>query len=110
MFNIKMLQCTIATYTMHAKFNSIHGDYYCQVFGNKDFLFKSYPMEKKSDCHEAIEIFVKDYGTPDSMINYGAQEQVGPGTKLQANLRKYDIHGHTSKRGCSNQNRAEGVI
>ena len=34
-FNIKRLQCTIATDTMHAKVNSIHGDYYCQIFGNK---------------------------------------------------------------------------
>ena len=67
-------------------------------------------MEKKSDFREGLEIFVKDYGTPDSMINDGAQEQLGPGTKLQANLRKYGIHGHTSKRGRSNQNRAEGVI
>ena len=47
---------------------------------------------------------------PDSMIYYGAQEQVGPGTKFQASLRKYGIHGHTSERERSNQNPAEGVI
>ena len=44
------------------------------------------------------------------MIYDGAQEQVGPGTKLQANLRKYGIHGHTSERERSNQNPEEGVI
>ena len=53
-------------------------------------------MEKKSEFHEALDKFVKDYGAPDSMIYNGAQEQVGPGTKLQSNLRKYGIHGHTS--------------
>ena len=53
---------------MHDKVNSIHGDYYCQVFGNKELFIKAYPMEKKSDCHEALDKFVKDYGAPDSMI------------------------------------------
>ena len=51
-----------------------------------------------------------EYGTPYSMIYDGAQEQVGPSTKFQANLRKYGIHGHTSERERSNQNPAEGVI
>ena len=35
MFNVKRIQCTIATDTMHGKVNSIHGEYYCQVLGNK---------------------------------------------------------------------------
>ena len=67
-------------------------------------------MENKSDCHEALDKFVKDYGAPESMIYDGAQEQIGPGTKFQANLRKYGIHGHTSERERSNQNPEEGVI
>ena len=45
-------------------------------------------MVKKSDCHEALEEFVKDYGAPESMIYDGSQEQVGPGTKFQANFIK----------------------
>ena len=35
MFNVTRLQCKIVTDTMHANVNSIHGEYYCQVFGNK---------------------------------------------------------------------------
>ena len=58
---------------MHAKVKSIHGNYYWQVFGNKEFFVEAYPMENQSDCHEALGKFVKDYGAPDSMINYGAQ-------------------------------------
>ena len=58
---------------MHAKVNSIHGEYYCQLFGNKEFFVEAYPMEKKSDCHEALDNFVKDYGAPDSMIYNGTQ-------------------------------------
>ena len=67
-------------------------------------------MEKKSECHEALENFVKDYGVPDSMIYDGALEQVGSGKKFQANFREYGIHGHTSERERSNQNPAEGFI
>ena len=67
-------------------------------------------MEKKLDFHEALDKFVKDYGASDSMIYSGAQEQVGPGTKCQANLRKYGIHGHTLERERFNQNPKKGVI
>ena len=67
-------------------------------------------MKNNSESHKSLEKFVKDYGALDSMIYDGAQEQVGPGTKFQANLRKYGIHGHTSERERSNQNPAEGVI
>ena len=55
-------------------------------------------MEKKLDCHEALDKFVKDYVAPDSMIYNGTQEQVGPGTTFQFNLRKYVIHGHTAQK------------
>ena len=58
---------------MHDKVNSIHGKYYWQVFGNKEFFVESYPMENKSDYHEALENFVKNYGVPDSMIYDSAQ-------------------------------------
>ena len=53
---------------------------------------------------------MKGYGAPDSMIYDVAQEEVGPGTKFQANLRKYGIHGNTSERELYNQNPSEGVI
>ena len=58
---------------MHAKVNSIHGDYYCQVFGNEKFFVKAYPMENKSKYHEAMVIVLKDYGVPDSMLYNDAQ-------------------------------------
>ena len=84
--------------TMHSKVNSIHGDYNCQVFGNKELFVEAYPMEKKLGCHEALDKFVKDYDAPYSIIYDGAQEQVRLVTKFQSNLIKYGIHGHTSER------------
>ena len=67
-------------------------------------------MENNLGCHEALNKFVKDYGSPDTMIYDGAQEQVGPGTRFQSNLIKYGMHGHTSEREGSKQNPVEGVI
>ena len=72
MFNIKILQCVITTDTMHKKFNSIHGNYYCQDFGNKEFFVEAYPMENKSDFHEALDQFVRYYVATDSTIYDGA--------------------------------------
>ena len=74
MFNVKRLQYIIATETIKAKANFIHGDYYCQVLGNKEFFVEAYPMEKKSDYHYPLDKFVKYYGVPDSMIYNDAQE------------------------------------
>ena len=44
------------------------------------------------------------------MIYHGTQDLVVPCKKIQANLIKYSIHGHTLERGRSKKNPAEGVI
>ena len=99
----------MATNTIDARVKSIHGHQYCQVFGNKDFFVESYPIEKRLDCHKALDRFVKDYGASDVMQYDSAPEQVGPHTKFQANMRKCGIKGHTAETKRSNQNPAEGV-
>ena len=110
MFGVKRLNCMMATYTLDAQVKSIHGKQYCQVFGNKDFFVEAYLIDKRSDCHESLERFVRDYGASDVMKYDGAPEQVGPHTKFQANMRKYDIKGHTTETKISKQNPVEGVI
>ena len=44
MFGVKLLDCIMATDTMHAKNKSIHGELYYQVFITKEFSVKVYPM------------------------------------------------------------------
>ena len=110
MFEVKRLDCIVSTDTMHAKNKSIHGELYCQVFGTKEFFVEAYPIDAKSDCHEALDRFIKDYGAPDTLVYDGAKEQVGPKTEFQATVRKYGIKGHTTERERSNQNPVEGVI
>ena len=110
MFGVKRLDCVLSTNTMHAKNKSVHGELYCQVFGAKEFFVEAYPIEKKSDCHEALDRFIKEYGAPETLVYDGAKEQAGPKTEFQAKIRKYGIKGHTSERERSNQNPVEGVI
>ena len=55
-------------------------------------------------------MFVRDYGALDVMKYDGETEQVGPHTKFQANMRKYDIKGPTTETKRSNQIPVEGVI
>ena len=97
MFGGKRLNCMMATNTLDSRVKSIHGQQYCQVFGNKDFFVEAYPIEKRSDCHEALDRFVRDYRASDVMQYYGAPEQVGPHTKFQSNMRKYGVKRHTAE-------------
>ena len=50
---------------MHAGVKSVHGNYYCQGFGNKDFFVGGYTMDKKLDCNEALDKLVKNYCASD---------------------------------------------
>ena len=72
MFGVKQLNCMMVTDTLDARVKSIHGHQYCQVFGNKDFFVEAYPIEKKSDCHKALDRFVRDYGAPSYCITSDA--------------------------------------
>ena len=64
---VKRLNCMMETDTLDARVKSIHGQQYCQVFGNKDLFVEAYLIEKRSDCQEALDRFVRDYGASDVM-------------------------------------------
>jgi hypothetical protein len=110
MFTTNRLEGTFATDTMDLRCNSIHGERYCQVFANKEFFAVAYPIEKKSDAHEPLDRFVRDYGAMDFLISDGANEQVGKHSKFQEKVKRYNIQHKTSETKRPNQNPAEGVI
>ena len=95
MFGFKQLYCIMATYTMHAKSKSIHKELYCQVFGTKKFFVEAYTIQKKSYCHEALYLFIKDYGAPEILIYDSAKEQVEPRTEFQESVSNYGINRHS---------------
>jgi hypothetical protein len=110
MFQPNRLQGTFATDTMDLRCTAIHGKRYCQVFANKEFFTACYVIEKKSDAHEPIDHFVRNFGAMDELISDGAPEQVGKHSKFQEKLCKYDTKHKTPERERPNQNPAEGVI
>ena len=88
----------------------MHGTRYCQVFGSRHMFAEAYPITKKSDCHEALNTFLRDYGAPDSMIMDGSKEQTQKNTKFQATLRKNNVLPIITLPARPNHNPSESVI
>ena len=110
MFQVKRIRGSIATDTMDARIQSIHGERYCQIFGSKEFFVEAYPIETKGDCHTALDTFIRQYGAMDLLTFDGSKEQGGRKSKFQATIKKYGILQKVTEPGRSNQNPAEGVI
>ena len=70
----------MSTDTMHTKNKSTHGELYCQVFGTIELFIEVDPIQNNSDCHEALDRFIKYYGAPETLFNDGTKEQVVPRT------------------------------
>ena len=77
MYEPKRLQCDMASDTMDPKTDGLHANRYCQVFENKFMFAEAYRIAKKSDCGDALQCFLTDYGAPGSMITDGLKEQTG---------------------------------
>jgi len=110
MFDLPRVRTSMATDTMDARVSSIHGDRYCQIFASKEFFVEAYPIQRKADCHEALDRFIKEYGIPDQLIMDGSGEQTGKSTQFQSIIRKYDIKSKVIEPDRPNQNPAESVI
>ena len=110
MYEPKRLQCNMASDTMDPRTDGLHGNRYCQVFGNKFMFAEAYPIAKKSDCGDALRRFLTDYGAPDSMITDGSKEQTGRGSEFQRLLRKNHVPSIVTQPHRPNQNPAETVI
>ena len=65
---------------MDGRCKSLDGNRYTQVFVNKECFSKIYPMDKKSKCGDALKIFCKESGVPESLTFEGSREQNGKRT------------------------------
>ena len=91
MYEPKRLRCDMASDTMDPRTDGLHGNRYCQVFGNKLMFAEAYPIAKKSECGDALRRFLTDYGAPDNMITDGSREQTATGSDFQRILRKNHV-------------------
>ena len=79
MFHRKTLAGEWSTDTMDGKVLSLEGNKYAQVFSNKSYFLKVYPMENKKEAGDALKIFCREFGIPKNLISDGSKKQTGKG-------------------------------
>ena len=109
-FERQLLRGDFYTDTMDARFKSLDGNSYAQVFATKDFFAMAYPMESKSMAGGALRQFMHDYGRPERLTFDGSKEQCGKKTEFMKNVRKYAVDDHVTEPERPNHNFAEGEI
>ena len=67
-------------------------------------------MDKKSEAGNALKLFCREFGVPESLTFDGSKEQNGKNTLFMQQIRKNNIAHHTIEPEMHNQNPAEGVI
>ena len=109
-FSRKTLSGVWSTDTMDGRIRSLDGNQYAQVFGNKSYFAKIYPMDSKSKSGNALRLFCQEFGVPEKLVFNGSKEQCGKNTEFMKQVRKNDINYQISEPDYHNQNPVEGVI
>ena len=110
LFTRKTLHGDWATDTLDGRCKSLDGNKYAQVFTNKAYFSKIYPMDSKTKAGDALRVFCNEFGVPERLTFDGSKEQCMPGTKFMKQIRTHNIQYHISEADLHNQNPAEGVI
>ena len=109
-FSRKTLRGDWSTDTMDARSKSLEGNRYAQVFANKAYFSRIYPMNSKSKAGDALRLFCQEFGVPEKLTFDGSKEQGQPGTEFMRQIRMHNINYHVAESGLHNQNPVEGVI
>ena len=111
MFSMKTLDGQWSTDTIDSNCGkSLDGNRYAQVFSNKNYYAKVYPIESKDKAGDALHQFCNEVGVPKELIFDGSREQCKKNTKFMQTVRKYGINYHISEPHYHNQNPVEGVV
>ena len=110
MFQRKTLVGDWSTDTLDGRIVSLNGNKYAQVFANKSYFAKIYPMDSKSKCGEALKIFCQEFGVPERLTFDGSKEQTKKGTSFMKQVRSNGITHHIAEPNMHKQNPVEGVI
>jgi hypothetical protein len=110
LFTHRTLNGEWATDTLDGHCKSLDGNGYAQVFTNKTYFSRIYPMDSKRKADDALQTFCKEFGVPKKLTFDGLKEQCKPGTWFMKQIHTHDITYHISEADLHNQNPAEGVI
>ena len=109
-FTRKTLSGDWSTDTMDGRCKSLDGNKYAQVFANKQYFSKIYPMDSKSKAGDALKLFCQEFGVPERLTFDGSKEQTCKGTEFMNQVRKHGINFHIAEPDLHNQNPVEGCI
>ena len=86
------------------------GNQYDQVFANRYYFTKVYPMHSKSKAGHALKMFCKEFGVAQKLTSDGSKEHLCKGTTLMKEVHGKCIDYHISEPELHNQNPVEAVI
>ena len=109
-FTRKTLAGVWATDTMDGRCKSLDGNRYAQVFANKSYFSRIYPMDKKSKAGDALRLFCQEFGVPEKLTFDGSKEQTGKNTSFMKQIKTHNIDYHVCEADLHNQNPVEGTI
>ena len=110
LFSRKTLRGKWSTDTLDGRRKSLAGNRYAQVFANKGYFSKIYPMDSKRKAGQALREFCNEFGVPEHLTFDGSKEQCSKGTEFMKQIRTHDIDYHISEANLHNQNPVEGTI
>ena len=109
-FHRKTLAGVWSTDTMDGRSVSLDGNKYAQVFTNKNYFARIYPMDSKGKAGDALRLFCQEFGVPEKLTVDGSKEQTGKNTQFMKQVRKHDINYHIIEPDSPNQNPCEHTI
>ena len=69
-----------STDTMDARCKSLEGNKYAQIFANKAYFSRIYPMDSKRKAGDALRLFCQKFGVTERLTFDGSKEQGQAGT------------------------------
>ena len=71
-----------STDTVDGHTKSLDGNRYGQIFANKQYFSKIYPMDSKGKAGDALKVFCREFGIPEHLTFDGSREQCCKGTEF----------------------------
>jgi hypothetical protein len=97
MFHKKSLSGAWSCDTLDGRTMSLDGNRYAQVFANKSYFAKIYHMDSKGKVGDALRVFCREFGVPESLTFDGSMEQCGKNTEFIQHICKNDIKFHVTE-------------
>ena len=91
MFQRKALAGSWSTDTMDGQSKSLEGNRFVQVFTNKAYFSRIYPMNSKQKAGDALRLFCQEFGVPERLVFDDSKEQMAKGTDFMRQVRLHDI-------------------